>query len=165
MVRDLSLPYDAATPTQHTVVAPQSSSDIGCLVQFTIQSSKAALTASPLTIVRVEICASGQCDEGVKKRKTSSLPSLRALCDRFWCPSQTNDVRCHECQIRQTTKVRIPQPSRRPPPSSAGIHRHHVHAPRIRLPIYRPIPLLPHGMARMAPSMHGNRSHPRCLPL
>ena len=39
--------------------------------------------------------------------------TLRALRDRFWWPALANDVRwyiktCHECQIRQTTKVRIP---------------------------------------------------------
>ena len=39
--------------------------------------------------------------------------TLRALRDRFWWPSLANDVKwyiqtCHECQICQTTKVRIP---------------------------------------------------------
>src|SRR5258707_1948671 len=39
--------------------------------------------------------------------------TLRTLLDRFWWPSLANDVKqyittCHECQIRQTTKVRIP---------------------------------------------------------
>jgi hypothetical protein len=38
---------------------------------------------------------------------------LCALLDHFWWPSLTDDVRwyiksCHECQIRQTTKVQIP---------------------------------------------------------
>ena len=38
---------------------------------------------------------------------------LRALLNRFWWPSLADDVKwylktCHECQIRQTTKVQIP---------------------------------------------------------
>jgi Integrase zinc binding domain len=37
----------------------------------------------------------------------------RTLFDRFWWPSLDQDVRwyvetCHECQLRQTTKIRIP---------------------------------------------------------
>jgi hypothetical protein len=47
--------------------------------------------------------------------------TLRALLDRFWWPSLAHDVRwyvktCHECQIRQTTKVRIPPTVAAPAP-------------------------------------------------
>jgi hypothetical protein len=47
--------------------------------------------------------------------------TLRALLDRFWWPSLADDVRwyiksCHECQIRQTTKVRIPPTVATPAP-------------------------------------------------
>jgi integrase-like protein/reverse transcriptase-like protein/aspartyl protease len=47
--------------------------------------------------------------------------TLRALLDRFWWPSLAHDVRwyiktCHECQIRQTTKVRIPPTVATPAP-------------------------------------------------
>jgi hypothetical protein len=39
--------------------------------------------------------------------------TLRTLLDRFWWPTLANDVKhhiatCHECQIRQTTKIHIP---------------------------------------------------------
>jgi hypothetical protein len=39
--------------------------------------------------------------------------TLRTLLDRLWWPSLANDIKqyittCHECQLRQTTKVRIP---------------------------------------------------------
>ena len=48
-----------------------------------------------------------------KLRHKGFYSTLRALRDRFWWPSLANDVKwyiqtCHECQIRQTTKVRIP---------------------------------------------------------
>ena len=47
--------------------------------------------------------------------------TLRALLDRFWWPSLADDVKwyiksCHECQIRQTTKVRIPPTVATPAP-------------------------------------------------
>ena len=47
--------------------------------------------------------------------------TLRALLDRFWWPSLADDIRwyiksCHECQIRQTTKVRIPPTVATPAP-------------------------------------------------
>jgi hypothetical protein len=47
--------------------------------------------------------------------------TLRALLDRFWWPSLAHDVKwyiktCHECQIRQTTKVRIPPTVAAPAP-------------------------------------------------
>ena len=39
--------------------------------------------------------------------------TLRTLLDRFWWPSIAHDIRqyvitCHECQLRQTTKIRLP---------------------------------------------------------
>ena len=39
--------------------------------------------------------------------------TLRTLLDRFWWPSIAHNIRqytttCHECQLQQTTKVRIP---------------------------------------------------------
>jgi hypothetical protein len=39
--------------------------------------------------------------------------TLRTLLDRFWWPSLAHDIKqyittCHECQLRQTTKIRIP---------------------------------------------------------
>jgi len=47
--------------------------------------------------------------------------TLRALLDCFWWPSLADDVKwylktCHECQIRQTTKVRIPPTVATPAP-------------------------------------------------
>ena len=47
--------------------------------------------------------------------------TLRALLDRFWWPSIAHNVRwyvktCHKCQIRQTTKVRIPPTVAAPAP-------------------------------------------------
>ena len=46
---------------------------------------------------------------------------LRALLDCFWWPSLADDIKwyiksCHECQIRQTTKVRIPPTIATPAP-------------------------------------------------
>ena len=48
-------------------------------------------------------------------------PTLRTLLDRFWWPTISLDVKqyittCHECQIRQTTKVRIPPTIATPAP-------------------------------------------------
>ena len=56
-----------------------------------------------------------------KLRHKEFYSTLRALLDRFWWPSLTDDVRwyikcCHECQIRQTTKVRIPPTVTTPAP-------------------------------------------------
>jgi hypothetical protein len=47
--------------------------------------------------------------------------TLRTLLDRFWWPSIADDVKqylttCHECQLRQTTKVRIPPTVAAPAP-------------------------------------------------
>jgi transposase InsO family protein len=53
------------------------------------------------------------CEAHDKLGHKGFFSTLRALRDRFWWPSLADDVRwyiqtCHECQIRQTTKVRIP---------------------------------------------------------
>ena len=47
--------------------------------------------------------------------------TLRTILDRFWWPSLAHDVKqyittCHECQIRQTTKVHIPPTVATPAP-------------------------------------------------
>ena len=47
--------------------------------------------------------------------------TLRAILDRFWWPTLAQDVKtyittCHECQLRQTTKVRIPPTVATPAP-------------------------------------------------
>jgi len=47
--------------------------------------------------------------------------TLRALLDRFWWPSLAHNIKwyirtCHECQIRQTTKIRIPPTVAAPAP-------------------------------------------------
>ena len=53
------------------------------------------------------------CDAHDKLGHKGFYSTLRAILDRFWWPSLAHDIRwyiktCHECQIRQTTKVRIP---------------------------------------------------------
>jgi hypothetical protein len=53
------------------------------------------------------------CDAHDKLEHKGFYSTLRALLDRFWWPSLSHNVRwyiktCHECQIHQTTKVRIP---------------------------------------------------------
>jgi len=47
--------------------------------------------------------------------------TLRTILDRFWWPTLAQDVKqhvttCHECQLRQTTKVRIPPTVATPAP-------------------------------------------------
>ena len=53
------------------------------------------------------------CDAHDKLGHKGFYSTLRAILDRFWWPSLAHNIRwyiktCHECQIRQTTKVRIP---------------------------------------------------------
>src|SRR6266403_2811424 len=74
-----------------------------------------------LVLLHPQQCLSVTRDAHDKLGHKGIYSTLRALLDHFWWLSLAHDVRwyvktCHECQIRQTTKVRIPPTVATPAP-------------------------------------------------
>ena len=119
--RDSELPEVLRFLTEGKLPNRQDTTDLNCLHQrsrqFFLHDKQLwwqhAQGWHQLVIMPGPQCHLVTCEAHDKLRHKGFYSTIHALLNRFWWPLLTDDVRwyiksCHECQIRQTMKVRVP---------------------------------------------------------